>query len=73
MPRHQCKNTINNRHYVSTGAQQPHTTVGPERCNAAEIQDKDFKAAIINMLNDLKEDMNKSINKVYENTYSGMK
>jgi hypothetical protein len=35
-----------------------------EKCNI----DKDIKIAIMNIFKDLNEDMNESINKVYENT-----
>ena len=42
--------------------------IGPKQCNLAEAQDKDFKIAIMNMLKDLKEEINKSANEIYENT-----
>lgn len=41
------------------------TAIGPERCSLAE-QDKGFKTAIMNMFKDLKEDMNKHLNKDWE-------
>lgn len=34
------------------------TTTGPKYSNTAEAQDKDFKTAIMNIIKDLKEDMN---------------
>lgn len=34
----------------------------------AEGQNKDFKMAIVNMFKELKENMNKSINQIYEST-----
>lgn len=37
--------------------------VGAEKLNRAEAQDKDFKIAIMNMLKDLDDDINKSFNK----------
>lgn len=43
------------------------TTVGPEKCNTVVAQEKDFKIAIMHMLKDINEDMNKSTNKIYEN------
>lgn len=42
-------------------------TVCSEQCNIAVLQDKAFKIAFMNMLNVHKEDMNESINKIYEN------
>lgn len=43
-------------------------TVGPEKCNIA--QDKHFKTATGDMSKDLKEDINKCLVEVYENTNS---
>lgn len=40
------------------------------RCNLAETQEKDFKIAIMSVLKDLKEDMNKSLNEDYESINS---
>lgn len=34
------------------------TTVGPEKCNTAELQNKDFKIAVMSMFKDLKEALN---------------
>lgn len=42
------------------------TTVSPEKCNIVEEHYKDFKITIINMFENLKEVMNISINKTYE-------
>lgn len=41
-------------------------TAGPEKYSVAEAQDKDFKIAIMNVCKDLKEEMNKSLNKACE-------
>lgn len=49
------------------------TTLWPEKCNIAESQDKNFKIAIMDMIKVCKEDINKSINEIYENTNNGMK
>lgn len=51
------------------------STLDPEKYNIAEIQDKDFKIAIKNMLEILKDSINKSITEIYccENTNSIMK
>ena len=38
------------------------TIVGPEKCNVAEAQDKDFKVPTINMFKDLEEDTKKCLN-----------
>lgn len=59
--------------HVFTKAQQSNYTVGPEKCNIAKEQDKDLKTAFMDMLEVLKEDMNKFTNEIYENTNSGMK
>lgn len=37
------------------------TAVSPEKCNSVEAWDKDFKAAILNMFNKFKENMNKLV------------
>lgn len=47
-------------------------TVDPEKCITAEGKDKDFRKAIMNMLELLKEDLNTALNTVCENTNSGM-
>ena len=44
------------------------TTVHPEKCNIAEMQDEDFKIAIMNRSTDHKKNMDKSVNKVCENS-----
>lgn len=46
------------------------TTVGhiAEYCNIAEAQDKDFKIAFLNMIETLKEKINKSLKEINENT-----
>ena len=44
------------------------TIVHPEKCNIAEVQDEDFRIAIMNRSTDCKKNMNKSINKGCENT-----
>ena len=41
-------------------------TVGLGKCKIAKSQNKNFKLAILNM--DIKEDINKSLNEVYEST-----
>lgn len=43
-------------------------TVGPGKHKIAKRQGKNFQLAILNVFKDVKEDMNKSLNKVYENT-----
>lgn len=47
--------------------------VGPEKFSVAEVQDKDFKIVILNMLKDIKENINKSLNEIYGNTNSEIK
>jgi hypothetical protein len=69
MPRCEHKNTANNNKdsTSSTRAQQPYHT-GPENCNIVKAQDTDLKITFINMIEVLKEDMNKSLKEIYENT-----
>jgi hypothetical protein len=43
------------------------TTAG-QKCNRAEAQDKDFKAAFVNTIEVLREEVNKFIIEIYENT-----
>lgn len=45
-----------------------YTKAGPKKCNLAEAQDKDFKITAMNMFKDLKVDMNKPPNEVFENS-----
>lgn len=44
------------------------TTVDPEYFHIDEAQDKSFKIIFMDMIEVLKEDMNKSIYEIYENT-----
>lgn len=44
------------------------TTVDPPKCNIAEERDKNIKTATMNILKDLKEDMNNALKEVCENT-----
>ena len=66
MPRHQCKNT-DSSHQDNMSPLEPNntTTAGPETWKAAEAKDKGFKRAFMNILEDLKEDMNQPINEFY--------
>lgn len=41
-------------------------TVGPEKCNIADAQDKDLKIAIMTMFKLLKKDMNKYNKDIYK-------
>lgn len=69
MLRHQHKNTIiNTQDNVTRSESSNTTTVGPIKCNIAKAQDKKFKTAIVNMLKDLKEDMNRSFKEICKNT-----
>lgn len=49
------------------------TTVGPERVKMAQVQDKNFKIAVMNTIKVLREDMNKSLSEVCKTTNNGMK
>jgi hypothetical protein len=44
------------------------TIVASEKCNRSEPKDKDLKIAFMNMMEILKEEMDKSSKEVYENT-----
>lgn len=67
MPRHQPRTTtFNSQDKVLPPEPNQPTTAGPEKCNIAEAQDKNFIKAVMNMIKDLKEHMNKSINKILE-------
>lgn len=41
------------------------TIVDSEKCNIAEAKGKDFKIAFINMIEVLKEEINKSLKEIY--------
>lgn len=49
------------------------TTVDPLNHNTAEAQDKDLKMAFVTVTEVLKEEMNKSLKGIYENTNNKMK
>lgn len=69
MSRYQCKNTITNTQDNMTPPEPSnYTKAGPKKCNLAEAQDKDFKITAMNMFKDLKVDMNKPPNEVFENS-----
>lgn len=44
--------------------------LGTKEINLAKPQDRDFRIVIMNMLKDLKEDMNNCLNEDHENTNS---
>lgn len=48
------------------------TGLGPEKWNIAKSQDKDFKVALMHMFKDLKDNMNKFLKEVWENTSNWM-
>lgn len=47
------------------------TTVGPEKYNIAEAENKDFRRAFTNMLQAFKEEINETIKETLENTNIG--
>lgn len=74
MSRHQYRNTVNNsQDKMSLPEPSSMTTVDPVKCNKAEAQDKDFEIGFMNVMKDIEKAMNNSINKINENTNSGMK
>lgn len=74
MSRHQYRNTVNNsQDKMSLPEPSSMTTVDPVKCNKAEAQDKDFEIGFMNVMKDIEKAMNNSINKINENTDSGMK
>lgn len=58
MPRHQGQKHSNSQDNMSALDPCNPTTVGPEKCNTAELQNKDFKIAVMSMFKDLKEALN---------------
>lgn len=65
MSRPQLKNTINNsQDNIFPWEVSYPTTTGPEYYNIAEAQEKDFKTAFVNMAKILKEEINKSLDKI---------
>lgn len=65
MSRYQHKNTTkNSQNGMSPLVSTNPTTVGLEKCNVAEVPDKDFKIAILNIIKNLKKGMNKSTSKI---------
>lgn len=49
------------------------TTESPKNCNIAEAQEKYHKIVYINMIEDLKEEIDKAIKEIYENSYTHRK
>lgn len=67
IPKYQLYKHNHSRQCLIYTSQSP-TIVGPKKSSRAKEEKKDFKLAIINMLNDLKGDTSKSIHKIYENS-----
>lgn len=62
MPRQKCENMIGDSQNSLSPPQPSHpTTIGPEKCNIEEAQDKNFNIACMDMLEIPKEGMNTSI------------
>lgn len=62
MPRHQCKNTINNiQENMPLWKSSELTIAGPKKCNLT-AQDKDFTRAIVDKIEHIREFMNKFVN-----------
>ena len=62
MPKHKCKNTINDsQDNMSPAEPNNPTTASPEYSNTAETQDKDLKTHLMKMTEVLKEEVNKSL------------
>lgn len=69
MPRSQLKSmSINNQHNIPPLEANNPIVLGPEKGNLSKAQDKYFQTAIVNILKDLREDMNKYLNEYHENT-----
>lgn len=62
MPRYQYKNTDIKINMPPPEANNP-TVLSPEKSNLAKAQNKNFKTEIMKLFKDLKEDINKCINK----------
>lgn len=66
MPRHQ--------HNINSQDKMPlPESSTPEKCKISEAQDKDFRIAILYMFKDLKEEIGKFFDEVYENIKHWMK
>lgn len=44
------------------------STIVQKKCNRAEVQNKNFKKTIMNMFKDLKDNSNKDLKEICENT-----
>jgi hypothetical protein len=69
MLRHWCKNIINNTQgNISPLEPRYRTTAGPEYSNIHEAQEIDLKNTFMNIREMLKEEMNKPLKEILENT-----
>ena len=67
MPRHKSRIRIDtSQHNMPPPESSNPILLDSEKCNIAETQ-KDFKTAIFDMFNSLKEDMNKNLNELCDN------
>jgi hypothetical protein len=69
MPRGQHKTTINNsQNNIATWEPNYPTIASPEYSNTAETQQNDLKTNFINTIELFKQEMNKSLKEIQENT-----
>lgn len=67
MPRHQRKNKTNNiQGSISSLEPNYQTATGPEYSDIAETHQIDFKTPHMNIIDALKEEIHKSLNKIWE-------
>lgn len=67
-----CTNHSNGQDVSPSESSNP-TAADPERRSVTEEEDTELKITAIDMFEDVKEDMDKSLNKVYASTNCGMK
>jgi hypothetical protein len=69
MPRSQCENTITNRQEkMAPGEPSNPATAGLEHRDRTEAQGRDLRIVFTKMIEVRKEEINKSLKEIYENT-----
>ena len=74
MPKGQCKNTINrNQDNIAPPESSYPATTNPGYPNETEAQEEDFKFNLMKLIKAFKEDMNKFLKEIHENTFKQAK
>lgn len=68
MPKHQHKSYSNSQNNMPSSETSNSSTIVQKKCNRAEVQNKNFKKTIMNMFKDLKDNSNKDLKEICENT-----